>query len=68
MNPTHLKTEGYEYGYAMFEPLPDIHLDSSKHTPILHVGISSITATSESNAQNEILKMLKFTCHSTLSS
>ena len=39
---------GFEYGYAMFEPMPDIYVDISKHTPIPPVGISNINVTNDS--------------------
>ena len=37
----------------MFETLPDIHVDSSKHIPIPFVGISNTYAINYSNVQNE---------------
>ena len=40
-----LEKEGYEYGYAMFEQLPDIYVDSSKHKPVLAVDVSNISIT-----------------------
>ena len=37
--------EGYEYGYTMFEQLPDIYVDSSQHEPAASVDVSNINAT-----------------------
>ena len=34
--------EGYEYGYAMFEQLPDIYVNGSKHEPAPSVDVSNI--------------------------
>ena len=45
--------DGYEYGYAIIEPLPDIHKYSSKHTHISPIDISNINTTNGSNVQNE---------------
>ena len=43
--PNPPEKEGHEYGYAMFEQLVDIQIDSSKHTYITHADICNITAT-----------------------
>ena len=37
--------EGYEYRYAIFEQLPDMYDDSSKHYPVVSVDVLSIDAT-----------------------
>ena len=37
----------------MFEQLPDIHVDSSKHNPILPVGISNITVTNNNTVKEK---------------
>ena len=37
----------------IFGTLPDVHVDSSTHIPILPVGISNINASDDSNVQNE---------------
>ena len=49
IKPKPPETEGYKSGYAMFEPLQDIHVDSSKHTPMPPMGISSNNATINNN-------------------
>ena len=40
----------------MFKQLPNIYVDSCKHTPMPPVGIPSIYATNNSNVQNEHVK------------
>ena len=53
--------EGYEYGYAVFEQLPDIYVDSSKHEPVLpvNVNVSNIFATiiKEESSKNIEIKL-----------
>ena len=44
--------EGHEYGYVLLEWLPDIHVGSSKHTPLPPVIITNINGTNDSNAEN----------------
>ena len=39
--------EGYEYGYAMFEQLPDVYVDSSKYESALCVDVSNIDDTND---------------------
>ena len=51
--PSILENEGHEYGYALFEQLPDIHVSSSKHNPVQPVNISNINATNENVVQNK---------------
>ena len=53
IEPNPPEKEGYEYGYAMYEPLPDVHVNSSKHTPIPPAGISYINTKNERNVQNK---------------
>ena len=43
--PNPSEKEGNKYGYAMFEQLPDIHVDSSTHNPVPPIDISNINAT-----------------------
>ena len=43
--PNPAEKEGYEYGYAMFEHLPDVYVNSRKHEPVPCVGISNVDAT-----------------------
>ena len=45
--------EGYQYGYAMFEWLPDIYVDSSKHKTVQPLDVSSINATSDTVTKRE---------------
>ena len=45
--------EGYEYGYAIFEPLSGTHVDSSKYIPKPSVGIPNINVMNDSYVQNE---------------
>ena len=37
--------EGYEYGFATFEELPNIYVESSEHIPAPSVDVSKINAT-----------------------
>ena len=54
MNPP--EKEGYEYRYAMFEQLPYIYVDSSKHKPVLAINVSNIDATRDPVMKKKIMK------------
>ena len=54
--------EGYIYGYTLFETLPDIHIDNSKHTPMPLVSITSISTINNSNVDMKVKIILKITC------
>ena len=45
--------KGYEYGYAIFEQLPNIHVVSSKHYLALYVNVSDIDATTMKQENSE---------------
>ena len=45
--PNPLKKEGYKYGCAVLEQLPDIHDDSSKYDPVLPTDIPGVNATND---------------------
>ena len=49
----------YEHGYAMFEQVLNIHVDSSKHNPVPPVGISNINATNDNIVQNKDIQDIK---------
>ena len=47
----------YEYGYTMFEQLPDLYVDSSKHKPIPLVNVSNINATVMNQEKGEDIEI-----------
>ena len=56
--------KGYEYGYAVLEPLPDMHVDSSNCDQVLPIDISSVNDTMIILYRRKIIKMQKFIYHS----
>ena len=52
--------EANEYGYAMFEQLLDIQLNSSKHKPVPPIHISNVNATNATVTQKKDDKNIKF--------
>ena len=45
MEPNSPEKEGYIYGYAMFEQLSDVYVDSSKHETAPSVEVANINTT-----------------------